>query len=111
MRPHETIEERTVVHRINMITMRGATTHQTSALEAVQRCTRMDTIGSVVPRLLYPAFVACSTKSRGKAWKDLSRMTSLSLASPRIYIAAIARALSTLASTEGYIVCATFLPS
>ena len=100
--------ERTVMHLINTNTIREATAHQTSALEAVQRYTHVDTIGSLIPR---PPFVACSTKSRGKAWKYLSCMTSLSLASPRIYIAAISSALSTLASTEGYIVCATFLPS
>ena len=27
--------------------------------------------GSLVPRPPHPAFVACSTKSRGKAWTDL----------------------------------------
>jgi len=28
---------------------------------------------AIVPRLPRPSFVACSTKSGGKAWKDLSR--------------------------------------
>ena len=32
-------------------------------------------VGSIVPRPPHPAFVACSMKSRGKAWKDYADVT------------------------------------
>ena len=71
----------------------------------------------LIPRPPCPAFVACSTKSGGKAWKDYHVMhaatdvTRLSLA--RIHVCAIAIALSMLASTaeKATRMRAIFLPS
>jgi len=62
---------------------------------------------SIVYRSPHPAFVACSTKSGGKAWKDLSHnacrcwrhLARLSLVSSRFHVCVIPRVVSMLAST------------